>query len=159
LRQIFANLRMAAPYAGLWHSPALRAVETCEWIGPPPCVRRQDWSLPSGSGALAESAPSRAKPAIARPLQGEMLAIDPRTPRASQQFHFALDSNGLAIRRVVWRVDGSPLAGTHGDSASWELAPGAHRVSARVWVEGRDAPFALAPIPFSVLGNPSLEDD
>jgi penicillin-binding protein 1C len=159
LRQIFANLRMAAPYAGLWHSPALRAVETCEWIGPPPCVRRQDWSLPSGSGALAESAPSRAKPAIARPLQGEMLAIDPRTPRASQQFHFALDSNGLAIRRVVWRVDGSPLAGTHGDSASWELAPGAHRVSARVWVEGRDAPFALGPIPFSVLGNPSLEDD
>ena len=88
-----------------------------------------------------------------------MLAIDPRTPRASQQFHFALDSNGLAIQRVVWHVDGLPLAGTHGDSASWELAPGAHRVSARVWVEGRDAPFALGPIPFSVLGNPSLEDD
>jgi len=88
-----------------------------------------------------------------------MLAIDPRTPRASQQFHFALDSNGLAIQRAVWRVDGSPLAATHGDSASWELAPGAHRVSARVWVEGRDAPFLLRPIPFSVLGSPSLEGD
>lgn len=150
LRQIFANLRMAAPYAGLWHSPALRATETCEWIGPPPCVHRQDWYLPSRSDAVAESAPSRPSPAIAQPLQGEMLAIDPRTPRASQQFQFALDSDGLAIRRVVWSVDGAPLAESGGDSASWSLVPGAHRVSARVWVEGEASALELGPVAFSV---------
>jgi penicillin-binding protein 1C len=153
LRQIFANLRTAAPYAGLWHSPALRATETCEWIGPPPCVRRQDWYLPSVPDTVAGSAPVRTKPAIARPLQGEMLAIDPRTPRASQQFHFALDSNGLAIKRVVWSVDGSPLPGSDGDPAGWKLAPGAHRVSARVWMEGDALPVELAPVEFSVAGT------
>lgn len=152
LRQIFANLRMAAPYAGLWHSRALRATETCEWIGPPPCVHRQDWYLPAGTDAIAESAPSRARPAIAQPLQGEVLAIDPRTPRASQRFHFSLDSNGLAIRRVVWSVDGAMLAETHGESASWELAPGAHRVSAHVWLDGDARPVELAPVEFSVTG-------
>ena len=152
LRQIFANLRMAAPYAGLWHSPALRATETCEWIGPPPCVHRQDWYLPSRSDATAESAPSRPRPAIAQPLQGEMLAIDPRTPRASQQFQFALDSDGLAIRRVVWSVDGAPLAESGGDSASWSLVPGEHRVSARVWVEGEASALELGPVAFSVAG-------
>lgn len=150
LRQIFANLRMVAPYAGLWHSPALRATETCEWIGPPPCVHRQDWYLPSRSDAVAESAPSRPSPAIAQPLQGEMLAIDPRTPRASQQFQFALDSDGLAIRRVVWSVDGAPLAESGGDSASWSLVSGAHRVSARVWVEGEASALELGPVAFSV---------
>jgi penicillin-binding protein 1C len=149
VRQIFANLRMAAPYAGLWHSPALHAVETCEWIGPPPCVRRQDWSLPLVSAAVAGSAPTHAQPAIARPLQGERLAIDPRTPRASQRFHFALDSNGHVIERVVWSVDGAPLPD---ESASWELAPGAHRVGARVWMEGGAQPVELAPVEFSVAG-------
>jgi penicillin-binding protein 1C len=152
LRQIFANLRMAAPYAGLWRSPALRAVETCEWIGRPPCVRRQDWYLPSVPDAMAGSAPTHTQPAIARPLQGETLAIDPRTPLASQQFHFALDSNGHAIKRVVWSVDGSPLPDGDGDSATWELVPGAHRVSARVWVEGDASPVELAPVEFSVAG-------
>jgi penicillin-binding protein 1C len=155
LRQIFANLRMGVPYAGLWHSPALRATETCEWIGPPPCVRRQDWYLPVVPDAMAGAAPEHAEPAIARPLQGEMLAIDPRTPRASQQFHFALDSNGHAIERAVWSVDGSPLPGNDGDPASWELAPGTHRVSARVWMDGDAHPVELAPVEFSVAGAES----
>jgi hypothetical protein len=81
-----------------------------------------------------------------------MLAIDPRTPRASQQFQFALDSDGLAIRRVVWSVDGAPLAESGGDSASWSLVPGAHRVSARVWVEGEASALELGPVAFSVAG-------
>ena len=157
LRQVFANLRMAAPYAGLWHSPALRVVETCEWIGPPPCVRRQDWALPSGADAIVESVPFRSGPAIARPLPGETLAIDPRTPRASQRFHFALDANGLAIRRVAWSVDGSPLPAT-GDSPGWELVPGTHRVSARVWLDGGGQPVELAPVEFSVAGAASAGD-
>ena len=49
--------------------------------------------------------------------------LPPRTPRASQQFRFALDSNGLAIERVVWGVNGAPLPGNHGEPASRALAP------------------------------------
>jgi penicillin-binding protein 1C len=119
-------------------------------------VRRQDWYLPSVPDALAVSAPAHTQPAIARPLQGETLAIDPRTPRASQQFHFALDSNGLAVERVVWSVDGTPLPDGKDDPAAWELAPGAHHVSARVWVEGDAHPVELAPVEFSVAGAEPL---
>ena len=158
LRQIFANLRMAAPYAGLWHSPALRAVEACEWIGPPPCVRRQDWHVPAGAEATANTAAATPHPAIAQPLQGEMLAIDPRTPLASQRFRFTLDSAGLAIKRVVWSVDGSTLPEADGDSASWKLMPGAHRVSARVWVMDNAQPLELGPVAFGVAGSKTPAD-
>ncbi|MGH8147529.1 MAG: transglycosylase domain-containing protein [Rhodanobacteraceae bacterium] len=155
LRQIFARLRNAAPYAGLWHSPALRPVETCEWIGPPPCVHRQEWYLPSNSSGVRASAGvvPDTKPAIARPLPRETLAIDPRLPATAQRFHFTLDANGRAIRRVVWQVDGKPLPDTSGDTASWVLVPGPHKVSARVWLDGDHAPIRLGPVAFSVLGQ------
>ncbi|HET6588088.1 MAG TPA: transglycosylase domain-containing protein, partial [Oleiagrimonas sp.] len=90
LRRIFAHLRSSAPYAGLWQSPALRAIETCEWIGPPPCVRRTEWYLPTGTEVHRKKVPAQAEPEIAQPLQGEVLAIDPRMPRASQRLHFML---------------------------------------------------------------------
>ncbi|MGH8125732.1 MAG: transglycosylase domain-containing protein [Rhodanobacteraceae bacterium] len=155
LRQIFARLRTVAPYAGLWHSPALRAVETCEWIGAPPCVHRREWYLPRGSSGMrtAMTAVQQPVPEIAQPLQGEVLAIDPRVPRASQQFRFTLDGAGLAIRRVVWRVDGKSLPDSGDDSANWILAPGVHRVTARVWV-GRGKPaIDVGPVEFSVTGT------
>lgn len=158
LRQIFARLRVAAPSAGLWHSPALRAVETCEWIGPPPCVQRQEWYLPGGDAGAGTVRTAPASPAIAQPIEGEMLALDPRVPRTSQQFHFALDDAGLDVERVVWRVDGQLLPGQGGDSGSWMLVPGAHHVSARVWVSGRGTPFALGPVQFSVLGSKTAGD-
>lgn len=158
LRQVFAHLRMAAPYAGLWHSSALREVQTCEWIGPPPCVQRQEWYLPSGMDTDASVDASRVQLAIAQPLQGEMLAIDPRLQLVSQRFHFTLDSAGFEIRRVMWRVDGTSLL-TEGDgSASWILAPGSHQVTARVWLDGKDSPIELGPIDFSVT-EPALGPD
>jgi penicillin-binding protein 1C len=153
LRQIFAHLRSTAPYAGLWHSPELRAVATCEWIGPPPCVQRQEWYLPRAERAgLAAQAPARSEPRIAQPLPGEMLAIDPRLPPSSQRFQFTLDANGRSVRRVVWQVDGKPLPESGEDTTSWVLVPGAHRVSAEVWVDGSDTAAHLGPIEFSVAG-------
>lgn len=154
LRQIFAHLRTAAPYAGLWHSPALRAVATCEWIGPPPCVRREEWYLPSGLDATRPpERPAPAAPAIARPLPGEMLAIDPRLPRTAQRFRFLLDAAGQSVRRVVWSVDGTPLPASGGDAAGWTLVPGAHHVSAKVWLQGGGAAIQLGPVGFSVTGR------
>src|SRR5699024_5313839 len=95
VRRIFAHLRTAAPYAGLWHSPQLHAVTTCEWIGPPPCVERREWSLPA-FGKMSGSQPSTAKPLpwIARPLPGETLAIDPRIPMSAQRIHLRLNNAG-----------------------------------------------------------------
>jgi penicillin-binding protein 1C len=152
LRQIFARLRHAAPYAGLWHSPALRAVDTCEWIGPPPCVRRRDWYLPSTPEAKAATSTPRPMPSIARPVPGETLAIDPRVPRRAQQLRFTLDDAGRAIARVRWRVDGKGVTNTDGHTAQWTLQPGAHRVSARIWLEGKVMPVDRGPVRFRVLG-------
>ncbi|HET7931544.1 MAG TPA: transglycosylase domain-containing protein [Rhodanobacteraceae bacterium] len=159
LRQIFAHLRSTAPYAGLWHSPELRAVQTCEWIGPPACVQRTEWYLPhSTTTGLAAQSPARSEPRIAQPLPGEMLAIDPRLPPSSQRLRFTLDANGRNIQRVVWQVDGKPLPASGADPASWVLVPGAHRVSAEVWVEGVATAARLGPIAFSVAGPGAASD-
>lgn len=154
LRQVFARLRSVAPYAGLWHSPALRPVETCEWIGPPPCVHRREWYLPSsGSGVRVAADGPDAKPAIARPLPGETLAIDPRLPLGAQRFRFTLDANGAAVKRVIWQVDGQPLPETGNDTSNWQLVPGPHRVGAQVWLDGKSKAISLPPVEFNVLGQ------
>lgn len=150
LRQIFARLRTDAPYAGLWHSPALQPVQTCEWIGPPPCVRRSDWHLAHG----ADAPPAvTARVMIAQPLPGETLALDPRLPASSQRFAFVLDTAGQTVRRVAWRLDGQPLPATRGASMEWTLVPGAHRLAARVWLAGGGPAVELGPVPFEVLGE------
>lgn len=151
LRQIFARLRVDAPYAGLWHSPALRAVEACEWIGPPPCVHRDEWYLPEGSASVpADHAANPELPIIAQPLEGETLALDPRLPLAAQRFRFMLDDDGRTVVRVVWWLDGKPLPVATDGSTSWILRPGAHYVRARVWLDGGSAPLELGPVSFRV---------
>ncbi len=149
LRDIFARLRRDAPYAGLWQDPQLRLRPTCEWIGPPPCVRREDWRLPGPSLPAALRAPLLA---IARPLPGETLALDPRLPRQAQVYRFALDTGGRVPRRVEWLLDGHELPGGHADSLDWRIRPGAHRLQARVWLRGAAAPRVLGPVDFEVLG-------
>ncbi len=153
LRRIFARLRQAAPYAGLWLSPQLQAVHACEWIGPAPCIERQEWYAPR-AGALADhpataSAPDR--PVIAQPLDGETLAIDPRLPASAQQLTLRIDAGGDAIRQVTWRIDGRPLS-QRGTTVAWPVVRGQHRASAQVWLDGARAPLTLAPVSFNVLG-------
>ncbi len=156
VRQVFARLRATAPYAGLWHSPRLRAVRTCEWIGPAPCVKRRDWYLPSAPApGPADETAAQALPAIARPVRNEVLAIDPRVPIRSQRLRLVLDANGRPVRRIAWRVDGTALPDMGADAASWTLVPGAHRVSARVWLGGMRAPIRVGPVAFSVSGAPA----
>lgn len=148
LREIFARLRRDAPYAGLWQDARLRLQPTCEWIGPPPCVRREDWRLPGARVAAPAPMPTLA---IARPLPGETLALDPRLPRQAQVYRFALDTAGRAPRRVEWLLDGRELPGG-GDSLDWRITAGAHRLQARVWLRGAAAPRELGPVDFQVLG-------
>ncbi|HET7266749.1 MAG TPA: transglycosylase domain-containing protein [Oleiagrimonas sp.] len=153
LRRIFAHLRTAAPYAGLWHSPKLRAVEVCEWIGPPPCIQRHEWYLPGAVQTQAARATRKAQPAIARPLPGEVLAIDPRLPASAQRLRLLLDNAGRSIRRVVWRVDGKALPDGQANDADWMLVPGRHRVGASVWLDDGGGPLQLGPVDFRVIGN------
>jgi penicillin-binding protein 1C len=147
LREIFARLRRDEPYAGLWQDPALRRVPTCEWIGPPPCVLREDWRLP-GPAAPASARP----PAIARPLPGETLALDPRLPRRAQVYRFAIDTAGGVPRRVDWQLDGRTLSSNRAAFLDWRISGGAHRLQVRLWLRGAAAPRQLGPVDFTVLG-------
>jgi penicillin-binding protein 1C len=152
LRQIFARLRTAAPYAGLWHSPALVPATVCEWVGPPPCVHRQDWHLPGTAPKLPAAGP---RLAIAQPLPGETLAIDPRLPASAQRFRFVLDSGGQRVRKVHRQLDGQPLPGAPDGTAGWQITPGTHRIAARVWLQGQAGARSLGPVEFSVQGRPA----
>ena len=153
LRHIFAHLRQSAPYAGLWRSPALQPVQACEWIGAPPCIQRREWHLPGSSPPAVARSVEKRRPAIARPLPGEVLAIDPRLPASAQRLRLLLDDAGRAIRRVAWRVDGKPLVDGSAGNANWTLTPGEHHVSARVWLDRASAPLQLGPVSFRVVGS------
>ncbi|HEX7339726.1 MAG TPA: transglycosylase domain-containing protein [Rhodanobacteraceae bacterium] len=155
LRRIFAHLRGQGTYAGLWHSPQLQAVRTCEWIGPPPCIRRQEWYVPRGSvvGASTGAASAPIQPVIVQPVDGETLAIDPRLPRSAQQLTLRIDTHGLPIERIDWRVDGHVLP-DHASSVDWPLVPGKHQVSAAIWLQGRDKSLTVGPVSFDVAGKP-----
>lgn len=148
LRAIFAYLRQRQPYAGLWRSPKLRRVRVCERIGPGPCIRREDWRLPTDVQRAPPVARWRAL-AIARPVRGERLAIDPRIPRADQVYTFRI-AGGRAVRSVTWILDGRLLGRTRRSRIGWPLAPGRHQLSARVRLARAAPEVRLGPVPFTV---------
>lgn len=155
MRQIFSQLRKQAPYAGLWVSPELTRVSTCQWLGAPPCIQRQDWRLPATMpDAKALDVPDvSATATIVRPVNGEVLAIDPRVPRNAQRFQFTLRTSTRAIQRVVWRVDDQVLPGNHELTAAWTLEPGIHQVRADVFMEHANAPIQTPTVRFQVRGT------
>ena len=148
LRAIFAYLRQRQPYAGLWRSPKLRRVRVCERIGPGPCIRREDWRLPTDAHRAPPVARWRAL-AIARPVRGERLAIDPRIPRTDQVYTFRI-AGARAVRSVTWILDGRLLGRTRRSRIGWPLAPGRHRLSARVRLARAAPEVRLGPVPFTV---------
>jgi len=159
VRQIFKVLRQQAPYAGLWLSPELQSFPSCQRLGPPPCIERQEWRLPEQSSSPKTTRTNAAHavkiPRIKQPLANEQLAIDPRTPRSAQTYRFRLETAGHDIRKVVWRLNDQPLSGRPEEDFSqrWRIQPGQHQLRASVWVAERDAPYELGPVPFSVAGE------
>ena len=148
LRAIFAYLRQRQPYAGLWRSPKLRRVRVCERIGPGPCIRRGDWQLPN-EVPHASAVPARRELAIARPVHGELLAIDPRIPRADQVYTFRI-AGGRAVRSVTWILDGHVLGRTRALRIGWPLVSGPHQLAARVGLGAAAPAVDLGPVPFTV---------
>ncbi|HEX5314215.1 MAG TPA: transglycosylase domain-containing protein [Gammaproteobacteria bacterium] len=155
LRQIFDRLRPEGAYAGLWRSPKLQAITACEPIGPERCTMRPEWRLP---GEMTATQPHAAI-AIAEPLPGETLALDPRLPAAAQRYRFRISGGDGDIAAVVWRLDGKTLTTTRAPSASWQLVAGVHRLSAEVRLTTGIAGLRLGQVQFRVLGGEAATKD
>lgn len=150
MRHLFAYLRQQDPYAGLWLSPELEKVDTCQQFGKPPCIQRSDWHHPIDAPATPEP-PITAQ--LIRPVQGEELAIDPRVPRSSQRFEFQLRTNRGQVQRVVWMLDDEELTTTDDTKTDWVMSPGKHQLQAEVWLKDHSQPITTAPASFWVHGN------
>lgn len=149
LRALFAHLRQNEPYAGLWRSPELRLVRTCERIGPAPCIERDDWRVRTEVPRPIRSAPPPPPPRIVQPLPGELLAINPRIPLADQVYTFRV--GGLHRPRAVsWILDGRRLGRTAAAEMSWRLSRGPHQLSARVRLARGRRVVRLGPVSFQV---------
>lgn len=149
LRTLFARLREEQPYAGLWHSPDLLQVRTCERIGPGACVERDDWRVENNLPRRTRRT-ARAAMKIAQPLPGEVLAIDPRAPLADQIYTFRLGSAAPGARAVVWLLDGRVVGRTPSGRMPWQLTPGAHVLCASVQYAGDRRAKRLGPVSFEV---------
>jgi penicillin-binding protein 1C len=149
LRTVFARLREEQPYAGLWRSPDLRRVRTCEHIGPGPCVARDDWRI-EGKARVGQRRVRRAALEIAQPTPGEVLAVDPRAPLSSQIYTFRIGSAAHRAPAVVWSLDGRVLGRTASGELRWPLTRGAHVLCASVRYAGDLHATRLRPVSFRV---------
>lgn len=149
LRSLFAHLRTDAPYAGLWRSPSLARIHTCEVIGSGPCVKRDEWQVTdiSRSGAPGKRDKTLR---ILQPLPGETLALDPRMANGNQEYQFEIRDPEHSVRQVDWFLDGRKLARTNGATREWQMQRGAHRLSVKVWLMVEPQPVLVGPVNFSV---------
>ncbi|MDX1502340.1 MAG: transglycosylase domain-containing protein [Thermoanaerobaculia bacterium] len=167
LRGIFAELRRGRPSRPLARPRTLVRAPICRETGLAPgdgCPRVEEWFRPGR--APIEPCPEHGRPAgpspparpaadplvrLLQPTPGLDLAMDPRIPDELEAFPFEIETPSPPAG-VHWLVDGEVVART-GDGVTtwlWELAPGEHRVRARVWMAGRDAPVETAEIAYRV---------
>ncbi len=149
LRTLFAHLREGQPYTGLWRSPDLRQVRTCERIGPGPCVERDDWRVEDNMPLHHPRTP-RATAAIVQPTSGEVLAIDPRAPLTDQIYTFRIGSAAQGARTVTWLLDGRVLGHTASGQMPWQLTRGAHVLRASIRYAGDRHAARLGSVSFQV---------
>lgn len=147
LRTVFARLRQSQPYAGLWRSPELHRVRTCERIGAGPCIERDDWRVITA--VVRAPQPVERRPRIVQPTPGEILAIDPRIPLANQMYTFKIGGTHRPYS-VSWQLDGRALGHSNSPERQWRLARGAHVLAARVWLAAGGHSVRLGPVPFQV---------
>ena len=104
------------PPAGL----TARRVEFGGGVEPP----RREWFLAGTAQAQFSATPPTLRRArIVRPVDGEVLALDPDIPAAAQQLQLGAEP---ALPGQRWSVDGEPLpAAARG---RWKLAPGRHTI-------------------------------
>ncbi|MDD2806844.1 MAG: penicillin-binding protein 1C [Elusimicrobiales bacterium] len=139
--------------------PGIRTVKVCPVSGLPPssfCPASMDEvfsaaNLPSGQCAehtpAAERAPVPAavKFSVKFPAEGDIFRIDPQTPLAAQAvFLKAAGAEG----EITWTMDGAELP-EKGESVSWALVPGPHKVFFTAARNGRSS--SSKPARFTVI--------
>ena len=150
LRSVMAELVRGAAARPLHFSRRLVQAEVCIADGrlaDGDCDRREEWFVPGKLPAAPDvpSGPFR----IRRPSNGLQMAMDPRIPDHLEAFEFALAPRGT-VGRVEWFLDGRLLARTREARYLWSVAPGAHRLMARIWPAGKTRPLETRPVTFVV---------
>ncbi|MDD5209422.1 MAG: penicillin-binding protein 1C [Elusimicrobiales bacterium] len=139
--------------------PGIKTVKVCPASGLPPssfCPASMDEVFSAGnlpSGQCAEHMPPAARapvPAAVKlsvkfPAEGDIFRIDPQTPLAAQAvFLKAAGAEG----EITWTMDGAELA-EKGESVSWPLVPGSHKVFFTAARNGRSS--SSKPARFTVI--------
>ena len=150
LRAVMAELVRGKVVLPLYFSRRLVRADVCIADGrlaANDCDRRVEWFVPGNLPAVHDipSGPLR----IRRPSNGLQMAMDPRIPDDLEAFEFELASRG-SVARVDWFLDGRLVARTQGYRYLWPLAPGAHRLTARVWLSGQLHPLETRTVAFVV---------
>jgi penicillin-binding protein 1C len=85
---------------------------------------RREWFLAGTAQARIAAAPASARRArIVRPVDGEVLALDPDIPASAQQLVLGAEPQMPGQR---WRIDGRELSA--GAGGRWALTPGRHTI-------------------------------
>ncbi len=167
LRSVFSELHRFDPAEPLAVARQLRRARVCGATGAAPtetCPIVEEWfrpghvpvhicSLhqPSTSPPAEAPAETQLRARVTVPTPGLHLAMDPRIPDELEVFTFSLDTP-VEPERVDWIVNGVPMELRKTADAGWEwpLAPGTHRVTARVRFDGAHPPIETAEVEFSV---------
>lgn len=156
LRSVFAELNRRVDTQPLYLSPRLQAVTICRDTGllaDARCAARTEWFTPGVRPVAGKFDDARvlAEPRLRQPVDGLLLAFDPRIPADKQAFQLVL-ADDVQAARVQWWVDDELIATTAAgvDRHIWPLSRGRHRAWARVWTTDDSEPRDTAPVEFSV---------
>ncbi len=150
LRSVMAELVRGQAVAPLYCSRRLVQATVCIADGrlaDGDCDRREEWFVP-GKMPAARVLPAGAF-RIRQPSAGLQMAMDPRIPDDLEAFEFELAPQGDVVR-VEWFLNGRLLARTREPRYLWSVAPGAHRLVARVWPPGEARPLETRMVAFEV---------
>ncbi|MDH5638043.1 MAG: transglycosylase domain-containing protein [Nitrospinota bacterium] len=155
LQSVFARMNRDQPALPLYLSPRLVRERICqegaiirrENSG---CLGRDELFVPGTVDAAIDSTTSSARRArLAHPVDGLLLAIDPRTPEKDQAVEFRVD--GLKTgESVEWKLDGHALGVTADGRLVWPLRRGGHSLEAALLGSDRRTELAMGPVDFYV---------
>ncbi|MDH5509733.1 MAG: transglycosylase domain-containing protein [Nitrospinota bacterium] len=155
LQSIFARMNRKQRATPMYLSPRLARERICqegvqirrEYAG---CLGRDELFAPGTFKAALDSTSVPARRArLTHPVEGLLLAMDPRTPEEDQAVEFRVE--GLKSgERVEWKLDGHALGVTADGRLVWPLRRGGHSLEATVLGSGRRTELAMGPVDFYV---------
>lgn len=148
LRGVFDVLNRNRQTRGLALSAELVRREVCVKTGALPaegddCPLRAEYFIPphlparNAPDTHRDTAGARPPLRLRQPVDGLMMAFDPRVPVDSQAFQFVLQGAG-ASDTIEWIVDGETAARTQTGRYVWPLRRGRHTVAAVVFSGERE---------------------